>query len=170
MSGSNYEREFKAILKGDRNVLSNITKSCSILEREKYMMITRKPFTVIRAAGSYGVDLVAVRGNISFLVEIKTSGSDTLHFSSTGGKLQRQALNMKEECEKTKTLPIYAFRLKNYRGDAWRIFTLDIKGLEGIPKILHRRLPRLDVSKDNNLIMRWNEGMPLSEFINILTK
>jgi len=168
--GSNYERELKAILKGDEKVLSVVTRGCSPVEREKYMMIKKRPFIVVRAAGSYGMDLVAVRGDISFLVEIKSSSSDTLHFSSKSGKLQKQAVDMKEECERAGALPIYAFRLKNYRGDAWRIFTLDIDGLEGRAKVLHSRLPKLENSRENNLIMRWRDGMPLSEFIYYLAR
>ncbi|KAA0007694.1 MAG: Holliday junction resolvase [Thermoplasmata archaeon] len=170
MGGSNYERELKGILQGDESTLFSVTKSCSPVEKEKYMMILDKPFIVVRAAGSYGVDLVAVRGDISFLAEIKSSTSDTLHFSSIGGKLQKQAMSMKAECEKTKTLPIYAFRLKNHRGDAWRIFTLEMNGLEGRLRVLHKRLPKLELSKGNNLIMRWRDGMPLSDFINYLSR
>ncbi|HEC81098.1 MAG TPA: Holliday junction resolvase [Thermoplasmatales archaeon] len=170
MGGSNYERELKGILQGDKSTLLSVTKSCSPVEREKYMMILEKPFVVVRAAGSYGVDLVAVRGDVSFLAEIKSSNSDTLHFSSIGGKLQKQAMVMKRECERTKTLPIYAFRLKNYRGDAWRVFTLEMDGLEGRLRVLHERLPKLELSKGNNLIMRWKDGMPLSEFINYLSR
>ncbi|HID25161.1 MAG TPA: Holliday junction resolvase [Thermoplasmata archaeon] len=170
MSSSNYERELKGILQGDASTLFSVTKSCSSLEKEKYMMIMEKPFIVVRAAGSYGFDLVAVRGDISFLAEIKSSNSDTIHFSSISGKLQKQAQTMRKECERTKTLPIYAFRLKNYRGDAWRVFTLEMDGLEGRLKVLHKCLPKLEVSKGSNLIMRWRDGMPLSEFINYLTR
>ena len=77
---------------------------------------------------------------------------------------------MLELCEKTKTLPIYAFRLKSCRGDSWRVFTLDVNGLEGRASVLHRRLPKLSHSKDGNLIMRWNEGLPLSDFISYLCR
>ena len=165
---SQYEREFKSILEGKEDILSKVTKTCSTLEKGSYCKIYNKPFAVIRAAGSFGVDLVAVRGDISFLVEVKTSIEDTLHFSQVGGKLQRQAEDMVRVCEKTKTLPIYAFRLKNYRGDSWRIFTLDTKGLEGRANVVHRRLPKIGRSKNGNFVMRWNEGMPLSDFISYL--
>ena len=169
-SSSQYERELKGILEGENKILLKITKTCTAMERDNYLMIRNKPFAVIRAAGSFGVDLVAVRGNISFLVEIKTSIEDTLHFSSIGGKLQKQADKMRELCEKTKTLPIYAFRLKSCRGDSWRIFTIDIKGLEGKLSILHRRLPSLSYSTKGNFVMRWNEGLLLSDFISYLCR
>ena len=170
MNGSQYEREFRSILEADEIMLNKITKSCSALEKEQYLKITNKPFAVIRAAGSLGIDLVAVRGDVSFLVEIKTSSSPTLHFSTMAGKLQQQAESMMALCEKTLTLPVYAFRLKRYRGDSWRIFTLNTKNLQGRLRIVHQRLPLLDKSANGNFIMRWEEGMPLSRFLDYLCK
>lgn len=170
MNASQYERELKGILGGENKTLTKITKTCSALEKDNYLKICDKPFAVIRAAGSIGVDLVAVRGDISFLTEVKSSVSDTLHFSSVGGKLQKQADDMCDECKRTKTLPVYAFRLKGHRGDSWRFFTLDIDGVEGAASILHRRLPKLDRSKTGNFVMRWKDGMPLSDFISYLCK
>jgi len=170
MSASQYERELKNILEGETKTLEMITKSCNVIEKENYSKIKEKPFAVIRAAGSYGVDLVATRGDISFLTEVKTSIGETLHFSSVGGKLQEQAETMKKICEKTKTLPIYAFRTKGKRGDSWRIFTFDIEGLEGIASVVNKRIPKINKSKNGNFVMRWNEGMPLSDFISYLCK
>lgn len=170
MSASQYERELKAILEGEKKILEKITKSCDLIEKNNYMKIKNSPFAVIRGAGSLGVDIVAVRGDISFLTEVKTSIEDTLHFSSVSGKLQKQAENMLNICEKTKTLPVYAFRLKGYRGDSWRFFTIDFKGLDGRANILHRRLPKLEKSKSGNYVMRWKDGMPLSDFISYLCK
>jgi len=143
MNGSQYERELKGILEGENKILSKITNTCTAIEKDNYLKINDKPFAVIRAAGSLGVDLVAVRGDISFLIEVKT----------------------RDVCEKTKTLPIYAFRLKNHRGDSWRIFTLDINNLEGRSSVLHKRVPRFDCSKSGNFVMRWKKGLPLSDFI-----
>ena len=170
MSASQYERELKNILEGESKTLSKITKTCNVLEKMNYSKITEKPFAVIRAAGSFGVDLVATRGDISFLTEVKSSIEDTIHFSSIGGKLQEQAETMKKMCEKTKTLPIYAFRSKGKRGDSWRIFTLNLDNLEGRPSVLHKRLPKLKTSNKGYFIMRWAEGMPLSDFISYLCK
>ncbi len=170
MKASQYERELKNILEGELKTLTKITKTCTIIEKINYIKISEKPFAVVRAAGSFGVDLVATRGDISFLTEVKSSIEDTIHFSNIGGKLQEQAETMKNICKKTKTLPIYAFRTKGKRGDSWRIFTMDIDNLEGRSNILHRRLPKLNKSKKGYFIMRWNEGMPLSDFISYLCK
>jgi Holliday junction resolvase len=165
-----YERELKGILEGDEKILSRMTKTCSALEKTAYFLTQRKPFIVVRAAGSFGVDLVALRGDIAFLMEIKSSNTDTLNFSSVDGKLQRQAEKMQRECEKTKTLPVYGFRLKGHGGDSWRLFTMEIHQLEGRAKILHNRLPKLCQSKSRNYIMRWDDGLPLSDFIMYLCK
>ena len=170
MTASTYEREFKSILEAEPTMLEKITKTCSGLEKDNYFRIKEKPFAVIRAAGSLGVDLVAVRGDISFLVEIKSSSTAILHFSSMSGKLQQQADGMKNMCERTRTLPIYAFRLKGQRGDSWRIYTLSLEGLMGVTRIVHQRLPQLSTSKNGNFIMRWDEGLPLSEFIHYLCR
>ncbi len=167
---SSYERELKNILEAEQKTLNKVTTSLDTLAKNDYYRIKDKPFIVVRAAGSFGFDLVALRGDMSFLVEIKTSVFDTIHFSSTDGKLQQQADKMKQQCEKTKTLPIYAYRLKNHRGDSWRIFTFDIDGLEGRSRILHNHLPKLSTSSKGNFIMRWNEGLSLSDFINYLCR
>ena len=170
MTSSQYERELRSILEGKIKTLEKITKTCSVLEKINYFKIAEKPFAVIRAAGSFGCDLIAARGNISFLTEVKTSNNNTLHFSSMGGKPQKQAENIIKTCEKTKTLPIYAFRTKSVRGDSWRIFTLDLTGLEGLLSVVHNRIPKIKRSKKGNFVMRWNEGMPLSDFISYICK
>ena len=165
MTASQYEREIKGVLEGDKKIINKIIKSCDVIEKNNYNKIYDKPFVVIRAAGSFGIDLVAVRGDMSFLLEVKSSIQDTIHFSSIKGKLQKQAKDMQKICEKTKTLPIYAFRIKNFRGDSWKLFTLDIQNIEGRLKLLHNFLPKLEKSKKGYYVMRWNQGMSLSNFI-----
>ncbi len=132
-----YERELKGILEGDEKTLSKITKTCSAFEKGNYYRIQEKPFIVVRAAGSFGVDLVALRGDISFLIEIKSSNTDTLHFSSMDGKLQQQAEKMQRECEKTRTLPVYGFRLKGHGGDSWRLFTMEVQQLRFLASLYY---------------------------------
>jgi hypothetical protein len=77
---------------------------------------------------------------------------------------------MQRECEKTGTLPVYGFRLKGHGGDSWRLFTMEIQSLEGRAKILQNRLPKLALSKSGNFIMRWEDGLPLSDFLMYLCK
>ncbi len=162
--GRIFERELKGILRADDEMLSRVTKTCDPAERDAYLRIKERPFMVIRGAGSLGVDLVAVRAGVSFPIEVKSSVSDVLRFSRSE-KLAVQAQEMMDDCRRVGLMPIYAFRYKRQRGDAWRIFTLDVGPINGRLKVIYDRLPKIRPSKEGNLIMRWNDGMPLSKFI-----
>ncbi len=37
-------------------------------------------------------------------------------------------------------------------------------------RVLQKRLPKVDVSKSGHLILRWKEGMPLSEFLRYICR
>ncbi|MCD6170957.1 MAG: Holliday junction resolvase [Thermoplasmata archaeon] len=164
-----YERELKEIFSGNKKIIDRVIKSCNNEEREKYYKIIDKPFIVIRAAGSLGIaDIVAMRGDISFIVEIKVRKEDEILFSHEGGRMQNKAIEMKEKCSQTKILPIFAYRLKGIRGDAWRVFTMDMENLEGKSKKINKILPKLELSPNKNYIMRWKKGMKLSDFIDII--
>lgn len=161
-----YEREFRDILSADEATLETVTKSCSPEECSDYYRILDAPFIVVRAAGSLGIaDVVAVRGSISFLVEIKTRKSDRILFSRKKDKLQRKTEEMRETCERSRALPLFAFRRKGVRGDAWRVFALDVTALEGRSKLLHNRLPPIGKTAAGNYDLRWDDGMKLSSFI-----
>ena len=126
-----FERELKAILQADSGAIERL---CRVLPPEnavRLKKIERRPFLVIRAAGSFGVDLVAVRSDISFPIEVKTSGSDTIRFSQSNGRAQKQAEGMMAECQRVGLLPLYAFRKKRVRGDGWRMFTLPMNSMKG---------------------------------------
>lgn len=165
--GRIFERELKGILSADENILSRITKTCDQHERDGYYRITERPFMVIRGAGSLGVDLVAVRSDLSLPIEVKSSTNDVLRFSRSE-KLAIQAQEMIDDCRRVGLMPLYAFRYKRQRGDAWRVFTLDVGDVNGRLRVVYARLPKITPSKDGNLIMRWHDGMPLSKFIDYL--
>ena len=167
---SEFERELKGILTGDNNILYKITKSCSPSESHNYMAILTNPFIVIRSAGSLGIaDLVAIRGDMSFLIEIKTSKAKEIRFIRSSGANQKQAEKIVIQCKKAGTLLLYAHRLKGIRGDCWRVFSLDIKGLSGIARLIHDKVPLLRKTKGGTYIMNWDEGMKLSTFIKYLS-
>lgn len=165
--GRIFERELKGILRADDDMLARVTKTCDDDERQSYYRIRERPFMVIRGAGSLGVDLVAIRSDISLPIEVKSSVNDVLRFSRSE-KLAVQAQEMMDDCSRVGLMPIYAFRYKRHRGDAWRVFTLDVGPINGRLKVIYQKLPKINPSKDGNLIMRWNEGMPLSKFIDYL--
>ncbi len=165
--GRIFERELKGILRADPDMLVRVTKTCDEDERTAYYRIKERPFMVIRGAGSLGVDLVAIRSDMSLPIEVKSSISDVLRFSRSE-KLAIQAQEMMDDCRRVGLMPIYAFRYKRQRGDAWRIFTLDVGPINGRLKVVYTRLPKIAPSKEGNLIMRWHDGMPLSKFIDYL--
>lgn len=168
--GDIYERELKYLLSGDKKVVNKMIKTCDDIESQAYSTMIEDPFLVIRAAGSLGVDLVALRWDFSFPIEVKSSADDTLHFSRSA-RLTEQADRMLEDCKRTHIVPIYAFRLKSVRGDPWRIFTMPLDGgLCGSHAVLWENLPKFDVTNNGNYIMRWNDGMKLSDFIAFLGK
>jgi len=167
--GQVFERELKAILNGDEHMLERVTKTCDTDEREGYRCIIDRPFMVIRAAGSLGVDLVACREDFTFPIEVKSSVNSVLRFSKSE-KLLEQADQLKKESMRSRLLPLYAFRYKRKRGDPWRIFALEVDGsLNGRNQLIYRRLPKIDHTRGGNLIMRWEDGMPLSKFIRYMT-
>jgi Holliday junction resolvase len=163
-----YERELKRILEGDAETLENSTKTCSKEEKEAYFRIKEHPFVMIRSAGSLGVDLVALRGEYAFPIEVKSSKNKKIRMANSP-QLKEQARKYKESCIRASLMPIYAFRLKNVRGDSWRIFTLKDMKVKGATGVIYRRLPKAHVSKDGYMILRWEEGWPLNKFIDYLS-
>ncbi len=164
-----YERELKSILTGDEETIENLTKTCSEEETDDYLKVTDIPFLVVRGAGSLGVDLVAVRGDVSFLIEVKSSKKEVLYLSDQK-RLTEQAERIKEICTETKLLPIYAYRLKGHRGDKWRVFTLHIDGLSKKYRVLNKKLPNVKTTTHDNYKIPWYDGMPLSDFISYLDR
>ena len=165
--GKVFERELKGILTANKEILSRVTKTCDTEEREGYGRIEEKPFMVVRGAGSLGVDLVAIREGLSLPIEVKSSTSTVLRFSRSE-KLTIQAQGMVDDCQRVGLMPVYAFRHKGQRGDAWRIFTIDMGPMNGRLRFVYERLPKIECSREGNLIMRWKDGMPLSRFIDYI--
>jgi len=163
--GDRYERELKSLLAGDEKTIRTMIKTCDEKERRAYVSVIENPFVVIRAAGSLGVDLVALRWDLSFPIEVKSSSENVLRFSRNP-RLAEQAEKMIEECQRASLVPVYAFRLKGWRGDPWRIFTLPMGGLlKGKTEFIQRIVPQIEMNSKGNFIMRWEKGMKLSEFL-----
>ncbi|MFQ5910596.1 MAG: Holliday junction resolvase [Thermoplasmata archaeon] len=163
-----FERELKGILQGDLDILDRVTRTCDEDETSNYRRIHESPFIVMRAAGSFGVDLMALRGDVGFPIEVKSSKHKTLRFSQSM-RVTNQAEDMIEKCGKAGLVPIYAFRLKGRRGDAWRLFTLPVgKRFEGHQRLLYRRLPKAKTTPKDYFVLKWEDGFPLNEFIDYI--
>jgi Holliday junction resolvase len=162
-----YERELKGVLGGDERVLGGLIKSLNPHELAAYDGSRNQPFLVVRAAGSLGADLVALRSDLSFLIEVKSSKKDLLHFSDSP-RLTEQIDVIRQQCERSGVLPIYAFRLKGVRGDAWRFFTLTGMRLSGRCARLYERLPKVELTASGNHVLRWKNGLALAGFLGLV--
>ena len=167
---SSYERELRGVLNGNHKNIQAITRSCTPLEKIQIMMVMNRPFLVVRAAGS-GMegsgDLVALRGDISFPIEVKSTKTKKLYLS---GRTKNQYNSMLKEGERSELMPLYAHRLKNVRGDSWRIFRVETNNLKGKLAILARRIPKLPLSNQGNPMIDWDQGLPLHKFLAFLCR
>jgi hypothetical protein len=164
-----YERELKGILAAEEDVLDKMTRACSPEQAAAYRKTRQKPFLVVRGAGSLGVDLVALRGDVSFPIEVKSASSDTIRFSDAGGRNHEQAEAMQRECARASVIPLYAFRRKGVRGqDPWRIHTLPTEGLPPRTALLYERIPKVEKTAGGRFVLRWDDGMPLTKLLELL--
>lgn len=167
---SHYERELRAVLIGSPDGVRAVTRSCNAAEKARAMQVIRRPFLVVRAAGS-GVagagDLLAVRGDISFPIEVKTTKEKKVYLS---GRTMEQYLDLQKEGERCGLMPLYAMRLKGVRGDSWRIFKVETTNLTGSVSILARRLPALPLTRNGTPHLNWDEGLPLHKFLSLLCR
>ena len=168
--GSVYERELRSVLAGELKGVRAVTKSCSEVERSQAMKVTNRPFLVVRApgSGSEGTgDLLALRGDICFPIEVKSSKSKKLYLS---GRTFLQLESLKEIGQRCGLLPLYAYRLKGVRGDSWRIMKVEVDGLSG--KLLHlsRSIPSLPLTRNGKEFLDWDQGMPLHRFLSLVCK
>jgi len=167
---SSYERELRGVLSGNQKNIQAVTRSCTPLEKTQTMMVINRPFLVVRAAGS-GMegsgDLVALRGDICFPIEVKSTKSKKIYLS---GRTKDQYDSMLKEGERSELMPLYAHRLKGSRGDSWRIFRVETSNLKGKLAILARRIPKLPISNQGNPMIDWEQGLPLHRFIALLCR
>lgn len=163
-----YERELKGILGAEPTVVSGIVRVLPADQAKSYEKVLARPFLVVRAAGSLGCDLVALREDVAFPIEVKSGKQATIHLSNTEQtKIQAQA--MARDSSRAGVIAIYAFRRKNQRAqDAWRVYAIPAVGFTGRAKVLYERIPKLDVTEKGNYVMRWDDGMPLHRFLDYL--
>ncbi|HII24006.1 MAG TPA: Holliday junction resolvase, partial [Candidatus Poseidoniaceae archaeon] len=74
----------RLVLAGLAKGVNAVIKSCSEVEKAKMKLVEKRPFLVVRAAGS-GIegsgDLLALRGDICFPIEVKSSKEAKLYLS-----------------------------------------------------------------------------------------
>ena len=165
---TNYERELRNILAGHEKSVDGCTRSCSDHEKAQMRTILERPFLVVRAAGS-GMDgsgdIVALRGDVSFPIEVKSGKVKKMYFS---GRTKDQLNAMIKEAERSNLIPLYAHRLKGIRGDSWRIFRVKTTNIEPSLRKFEHSIPPLPTTRNGTPFIDWDLGMPLNEFIAIL--
>jgi Holliday junction resolvase len=167
LPGADYERELKGILAGEPEEVSALARRAGAMHAKAVEAALARPFLVVRAAGSLGCDLIALSGDFSFPIEVKSSVGDTLRFSSNA-HLKEQVAVLKRDCEKAGVLPLHAFRRKGlgpHGGDPWRVFTLPHGSFSGRMRLVYDKVAKLDVSAEGNFIMRWEQGTPLHQLL-----
>ena len=168
--GTSYERELRSVLAGELKGVRAVTRSCSEVERARAMKVIQRPFLVVRApgSGSEGTgDLLALRGDLCFPIEVKSSKSDRIYLS---GRTMDQYNALKSTGERCGLLPLYAFRLKGVRGDSWRIMRVEVEGLSGKLRHLSRSIPSLALTRRGSPHLDWNAGMPVHRFLSLVCK
>jgi hypothetical protein len=136
-------------------------------DRPALRRVLSTPFLVIRAAGSLGFDLVALRHEFAFPIEVKASGEDTIRFSAASGRAGEQLEAHRRAVERVGLIVLYAYRRVGHRsGDPWRLFAASGAPIgRGRLELLRRKLPPVDRTREGNAVLRWDDGMPLVRFI-----
>lgn len=165
-----YERELRAVLAGIPKGVDAVTRSCDPVAKARARQVLERPFLVVRAAGS-GMegsgDLLALRGDLCFPIEVKTSKKSKLYLS---GRTWDQYQAMIYEGKRCELMPLYAYRLKGVRGDSWRIFRVEVGRLSGRLGMLTRRIPALPLTRNGKQFLDWEKGMPLHKFLALVCR
>jgi Holliday junction resolvase len=169
LNGSIYERELAAILSGNPAYIRKMYRNADEKSLAILLSLEEKPFYVTRAAGSLGADLIALRDDMSLVIEVKSSIKSTLMFTEASGQRQEQVERLQEKCSRSGLFITYAYRLKNYHGDSWRLFSVP-GNPKGNLRYTYEILPKMQKTKDGNYTLRWEEGIPLVKFVDYINQ
>lgn len=165
-SSSAYERELRALLEGQTQAVRAYARSLPPTERSDFERLIDHPFLIIRAAGSLGFDLVALRREFAFPLEVKASADSVIRFSAASGRANEQLESHRKAVARVGLTVLYAYRRLGLRGaESWRVFVAGELPESGVLRLVCRRLPPVGRTAEGNGILRWEEGMPLSRFL-----
>jgi hypothetical protein len=134
--------------------------------RPAFERLIAEPFLVIRGAGSLGFDLVALRREFAFPLEVKASSDDVIRFTAASGRADAQLAAHRAAVGRVGLTVLYAYRrLGRHPEEAWRVFLASPPPEWGVLKYICRRLPPVSSTREGHGILRWEEGMPLSVFL-----
>lgn len=165
-SSSAYERELRNLLEGQPEAVRSYARSLPPGERPRFERLIDHPFLIIRAAGSLGFDLVALRREFAFPLEVKASAGPVIHFSAAGGRANAQLASHRKAVARVGLTVLYAYRRVGLRGsETWRIFIAGAVPETGVLRYVCRLLPPVAQTPEGNGVLRWEEGQPLSQFL-----
>jgi Holliday junction resolvase len=169
IAASQYERELRTLLEGDQDALRHYAWYLTPERRPILDRLRRGPFLVVRAAGSHGFDLVAMRGGFAFPIEAKASADDVIRFSAASGRATDQLHDHLEAAKRGGLVVLYAYRRLGMRnGEPWRLYTPQADNhSHGRMAVvtLRKYVPAIEMTKDGNGVLRWEKGLPLSSFL-----
>jgi Holliday junction resolvase len=170
--GSGYERELRSLLAADDDALRRYSNRLDVADRGVLRRLDAHPFVVVRAAGSFGFDLVALHRDYAFPIEVKASRSHTIRFSAASGRAEEQLAQHRRMVERHGLVILYAYRRLGERGngDPWRLYTPKATGLRPRLDLVRKWLPPIDSTRNGGAVLRWDEGMPLVRFLDRFTQ
>jgi hypothetical protein len=161
-----YERALRSILGGDAASVRSYSRTLPPADRPGFERLIREPFLVVRAAGSFGFDLVALRREFAFPIEVKASASSTIPFTAASGRAGEQLEAHRRAVARVGLMVIYAYRRLGLRGEeCWRLYLEGERPRGAIAGYVFQTVPVVSRTRDGNAILRWEEGMPLSRFV-----
>jgi len=165
-SSSAYEREFRSILEGQPPAVRTYSRFLAPTERVEFERLIDQPFLIIRAAGSLGFDLVALRRELAFPIEVKASSEPVIRFSAASGRANAQLEAHRKAVGRVGLTVLYAYRRIGLRNaETWRVFVAGELPESGVLRLICRRIPPVNKTPEGNGILRWEEGLPLSRFL-----
>ncbi len=165
-SFSGYERELRYLLEGQPRAVRSYARSLPPPDRSEFERVIDEPFLVIRGAGSLGLDLVALRRELAFPIEVKASSEPVIRFTAASGRANLQLEAHRKAVGRAGLTVLYAYRRLGLRGEeAWRFYVANAGPSSGVLGLVCRRLPAVGATREGNGILRWEDGVPLSKFL-----
>jgi hypothetical protein len=163
---SAYERELRTLLEGDPGAVRAYGRNLEPEERAGFDRLIEEPYLVIRGAGSLGFDLVALRREFAFPLEVKASSESVIRFTSASGRADQQLAAHRRAVGRVGLTVLYAYRRIGRRSEEpWRVFLASDPPSYGVLRVICRRVPPVSETRAGHGILRWAEGMPLSRFL-----
>ena len=165
-NASAYERELRYLLEGDGGSVRGYARALPPPDRPEFEHLTEAPFLVIRGAGSLGFDLVALRRDYAFPLEVKASAEPVIRFTAASGRAEAQLAAHRSAVQRVGLTVLYAYRrIGRQKEEPWRIFLGSSVPQRGVLKGVCSHLPHVSATAQGHGVLRWEEGMPLSKFL-----